>query len=181
MSDERNKCIQECLQLIKKSQDSEAVERLYELMGRTIKHIGLKYLHDMDEADDFVQDFWADIYSIANGFFFIQNGYAYLCKVAMNRAINRYQQRCRQKAHITFVDYSLYIPCDTKNQMEQIELRLVVEAALMTLSEIERVVIQAVYFEQKTIRQIAAELKLSKSKVDRIKKQAMRKLKKNLE
>ena len=60
------------------------------------------------------------------------------------------------------------------------QLRLAVEQAMAQLSDTERIIIQSTYFEQKTIRKIAQEMKLSKSTAERIKQQALAKLSKLL-
>lgn len=52
-----------------KDREENAVERLYELVGHTIRYIAFKYLRNVDDAEDLEQDFWADIYRIADKFF----------------------------------------------------------------------------------------------------------------
>ncbi len=178
---EKNKQVGKYLLQIHRTGEPEFVEALYDAVAPTIRHIGLKYLHKPYLADDFVQDFWADIYHIAGGYTFCFNGFAYLCKVATNRAINKYKQLTTEAHYVTYVDYSQFQVADESLRYEQIELRIAVETAMKKLSEKERIIIQSTFFEQKTVRQIAVELKTSKSTVDRLKSQALVKLKKALE
>lgn len=175
--DDRNKKVNECLFRLQKYGTSEYVEKLYDLMGPAIRHIGLKYLHNTDLADDFVQDFWADIYKITDQYLFGFNAYAFLCKVAANRAIDRCRKIKGETARISYVEYSQLMPEYAADQA----LRLAVSHALQQLPEIQRIIIQSTYFENKTVRQIAAELNMSKSQVSRLKTQALEKLKTQLE
>ena len=175
--DDRKKKVNECLFRLQKYGTSEYVEALYDLIGPAIRHIGLKYLHDPDLADDFVQDFWADIYRITDQYLFGFNAYAYLCKVATNRAIDCFRKRKGEAARISYVEYSQLMPEHTADQT----LRLAVCHALQQLPEVQRIIIQSTYFENKTVRQIAAELNMSKSQVSRMKTQALEKLKSHLE
>ena len=52
-----------------KNREEYAVERLYKLVGHTIRYIAFKYLKNIEDAEDLEQDFWADIYRIADKFF----------------------------------------------------------------------------------------------------------------
>lgn len=173
MSDDKNRIINECLISIRDRAGREYVEKLYYLICPSIRHIALKYLCDQHLSDDLVQDFWADIYRIADGFKIFSNGRAYLCRVAANMAINKCREYGRKGERVFYVDYSeIQLSGDGKD----IELVLSVETAMKNLDETERIIIQSTYFEEKTVREIAAELKISKSQVDRIKQRALKKL-----
>ena len=173
---ERNRKANECLLRLQKHGTSEYVEALYDLIGPAIRHIGLKYLHDTDLADDFVQDFWADIYEITDRYLFGFNAYAFLCKVATNRAIDCCRRLKGETARISYVEYSQL----TDETAADHTLQLAVSHAMQQLPEIQRIIIQSTYFENKTVRQIALELKLSKSQVSRMKAKALEKLKADL-
>ena len=172
------KRINQLLNLIKYERSSEAIEELYDIISPTIRHIALKYLHNQSLADDLVQDFWADIYKIADKFIPFGSGRSYLCKAARNRAINRYNKIKGERAHIIYVDYSeIQVPCENE---EDTELITIVNEAISELSEIEKIIIQSVYFEDKTVREIATELKISKSQVQRQKDAAIKKMQEKL-
>ena len=174
---ERNKIINECLVRIQSTRKIEYVEMLYDLISPTIRHIALKYLHNEDLAEDLVQDFWTDIYKIVDEYGFHFNANAYLCKVATNRAINKYKKLKKEKAYITYVDYSSVEFASCTHDTEREDLIISVHQAMKKLNEVERIIIQSTYFEGKTIREIATELKLSKSTVGRLKNEALDKLK----
>ena len=176
--DDRKKKVSNCLLQLQKHGTGEYVEALYDLIGPTIRHIGLKYLHDADLADDFVQDFWADIFKISDQYIFSFNAYAFLCKIATNRAIDRYRKLKGEAAYVSYIEYSQYPQLGTATDHD---LRLAVSMALQQLPEVQKIIIQSTYFEEKTVRQIAAELKMSRSQVGRLNQQALETLKLHLQ
>lgn len=155
----------------------QSIELLYDLIAPTIRYIALKYLKNVADADDLVQDFWADIIKISNRFVFQKNGYSYVCKCMNRKAINRYKKLHSGKSVcIEFVDYSLCNLID-ESMMNNIDNLIMVQEAFKFLSETEKIVIQETYFEDKTVRAIAKDLHLSKSNVARIKSEAINKMK----
>lgn len=174
---EKQLLINNLLYKIKHERSTEAIEDLYSVLSPAIRHISLKYVHDADLADDLVQDFWADIYSIADKFIPFGNGQSYLCKIAKNKAINRYTKLKKERARIIYVDYSeLQISYDDNDR----DLILSVNTAISRLTDTEKIIIQSTYFEDKTVREIAIEIKMSKSAVQRHKENALKKLKQYL-
>lgn len=176
MREDKSKSINELLVQIQRTRKIEYVESLYDLIAPAIRHIALKYLHDGVLADDLVQDFWADIYKIADGYGFYFNADAYLCRVAKNRALNKYRRVKREKAYVTYVDYSDVQLSSGVAESDHADLIISIEQAMRTLSETERIIIQSAYFEGKTQREIAAELGLSKTTVGRLKNDALENL-----
>lgn len=163
-----------------RSGDKLCLELLYEEISPTVRYIALKYLKNEADADDLVQDFWADIYKISAGFISLQNAFGYLCKVMTRRAINRYKALSRQKERIVrYVDYEIMGTYTL--DMEQLEINDAVETAMKKLTETERIIIQLTYFEEKTVRAIAKELKISKSQVSKLKIAAIEKMKSEME
>ena len=164
-----------------KNREEYAVERLYELVGHTIRYIAFKYLKNIEDAEDLEQDFWADIYRIADKFFFFENGFGYICKVMNNMAVSRYKKlRGTNKIEISYVDYT-QIDSINPDCFNDIDEKVIIREAIRKLEEKERIILQLTYFEDMTIMQIARELKMSKSVVGRIKIAAINKLKKEFE
>ena len=138
-----------------------------------------KYLHDAEAAKDLAQDFWVNIYNISDRYSFYKNANAYLCRVATNMAINRYNKLKHERAYVTYVDYS-ELNTSVENDTEAYRLRAEVDCAMRLLDVTEKIIIQSTYFEGKTIRGIAKELNMSKSQVGRLKEKALKKLKEAL-
>lgn len=183
MNETTKENINRCLVKIKKD-DPYAVEELHGIVSSSLRHIALKYLHNEQDADDLIQDFWADIFNIARNFYFVNNGFAFLCKVMTSKAINKYKRLNREKmniVHIEYVDYRHVKCAHSEDNQHMVDNRILVEKAMESLSNMEKIVIQSVYFEDKTIRQIAKEINLPRSTAGDIKNRAISKLKKALE
>ena len=166
-----------------KAGDEHYLELLHEEISPTIRYIALKYLKNDFDADDLVQDFWADIYRIAAGFISIQNAFSYLAKIMTRMAINRYKSlTCQKQRVVRYVDYESIKHYNHYNKdMEQIEINDAVEVAMKKLTEIERIIIQLTYFEDKKVREIAKALKISKSQVSKLKIGAIEKMKSEMD
>lgn len=160
--------------------DEECIYELHSIMSPTIRYIALKYLRNENDAQDMVQDFWADINRICTLFIFSKNGFNFLCKAMTRRTINRYHKLKREKTiTVHYVDYSAITHYDDCSS-EDIGVRAEISAALEKLSETERIIIQESFFEDKTIREIAKDLNISKTKVGELKLKAINFLKKEL-
>lgn len=165
-----------------KNRDENALLSLYNLIGHTIRYIAFKYMKNTADAEDLEQDFWADIYKIADKFLYFTNGFGYLCKVMTNMSINSYRKLYgKGKIDIEYVDYELVDPCATDDDFEGVDNRITIRKAINKLDDIEKIVIQLTIFEDKTISQIGKELGISKSRVGRIKLAAQNKLKKEFD
>lgn len=70
MNETTKENINRCLVKIKKD-DPYAGEELHGIVSSSLRHIALKYLHNEQDADDLIQDFWADIFNIARNFYFV--------------------------------------------------------------------------------------------------------------
>jgi len=175
MDVERIKRINKLIEGISKG-DQNAIMELYNEMAPSIRFIALKYIKNEFDADDLVQDFWADIYKIASKFHYVKNGFSYLCKVMTRMALNKYKKDKRVRTiEIEYVDYELL---STNSENEGNEEKIIVENALKQLNNEEKIILQLSFFEYKSVRQIGKELNMSKSKVNLIKNNALEKLKK---
>ncbi len=166
--------INRCLEDIKNYGNVEKVSNLYALVGPAIRYIALKYMKDSDAANDLIQDFWADIYNIANDFKYLSNGFNYLCRVMTNRAINEYRNITRQNEYVMkYVPYENYVIINEVDIDDFIYARQLVNKAMSYLNEQEKIIIQETYFLGKTIREIAREMGISKSYTHKLKQRAI--------
>ncbi len=177
MDKETKKYLNELLTKIRLG-DKDSILCLYKIMSPTIRYIALKYLKNESEADDLVQDFWYDIKKFANGFLIHKNAYGYLCKVMTRQALNRLKKLNRQfQNQIEFIDYLKLENYQTEDPMEIVDLRNDINVAMLKLTDKQQIIIQQTYFEDKTIRQIAKVLGISKTQVGRLKNEAIEILK----
>lgn len=165
-----------------KAKGEESVEKLHDMIAPTLRFIAFKYLQNIHDADDLVQDFWVDIYKIADKFNYHKNGFSYLCKIMERKAMNRYKQLYRVRVHtVEFVEYEKEFDYANDDYLRAAELRSIIEEAMRVLSGNEKIVIQLTFFECKTVREIARDLNVSKTHISRIKITAIEKLKKEFE
>lgn len=156
--------------------DAAGVSALYAEIAPAIRYIALKYVRNDTDADDLVQDFWADIYKIARGYSYIGNGCSYLFKVMTRRAITRYKELYRGKElAVSYVDYAA-LDYSAESFLERAELCAEVDRAMRLLTEEERIVIQEIYFEDKKLRAIARDMGISKMRVAQLRFSATEKL-----
>ncbi len=180
MDEQTKKIINKCLIEIK-NRNKKYIDILYYLIYDELKYIALKYLKNEEEVKDVVQDFWSDIYKNADNYNYIDNGYSYLCKIMTCMSINRYNKLQGERNHIADdVEKSLIKSFDENTAIEKLDYKLAVQKALNCLNPIERAVMNLIIYEEKTIVQISKDLKMSKSKIGRIKLLAEEKLKKEL-
>lgn len=180
MEEQTKKLINKCLIEITNGND-KYVDILYYLMAQSLRCIALRYLKNEEDARDVVQDFWADIYENAKNFTYEYNGYSYLCRIMTCMSINRYNKIHgeRQKV-VEHIETSHINPFDELSFVENFDYKIAVKKALLNLDPIEQAVMQLIIYEDKTIVQIAKMLKMSKSKVGRVKLTAEEKMKKDL-
>lgn len=180
MDEQTKNIINKCLMKIK-NRSKKYIDILYYLVAHKLKPIALKYLRNEEEVKDVEQDFWADIYKNAKNFKYADNGYSYLCRIMKCMAINRYNKIQNERHHIIRdTETSLIDSFDENTFIEGINNRIAVQKALDNLDSIERAVMYLCTYDDKTIEQVAKDLKMSKSKVGRIKLTAEEKLKKEL-
>lgn len=177
MENKRKKEINKCLIAIKLEKDMQSVCRLHELTGHTWHYIAFKYLGNNIDADDVVQDFWANIFVVADKYRHNTNAFAYLSKTFTNMVINYCIKKGRDVNRV-----SNYIDCenmasDNGSCIEDTLINSVIASAINLLSEQEKEVIHMMFFEDKTIREIAKILNKSKSQIGRIKQSALQSLK----
>ena len=100
----------------------------------------------------------------------------------MNRlALNKLKKLNMQiQNNIEFVDYLKIENYQTDDTMEIVGLRNDINHAMLKLTQLQQIIIQETYFEDKTIRQIAKDLGVSKTQVGRLKNDAIEILKNEL-
>lgn len=180
MEIQTKKVINKCLIEIK-NRNNKYVDILYYLVAHRLKYIAMRYLKNEEDVKDLEQDFWADIYKNADKFSYVDNGYSYLNKIMTNMAINRYNKLHGEMLRtIEYATDNSNIAIDESMSVERMHDKVTVERAIDELEPLESLIIQLFVYEDKTIVQIATDLKLSKSKVGRIKLSAEKKLKKKL-
>lgn len=160
--------------------DIECLNFLYDDIAKNVRHIALSYFPDENEADDFIQDFWADIGKIAQKFRFSKNGYGFLYKVLNRRALNRLKALKRERRRVNiFVDYESYE--EPTDNIQLIEVRETVKQAMSILTNHEKEIVQLHYFEELSLKEISKVIGKSTTQTFNIKQSALDKMRRFLE
>lgn len=158
-----------------------AVRDLHAFLGNRIRFIALKYMKNSFDADDETQSFWSEIgvYCAKCGYF--TNAADYLCTCFENQCRMRLRAQKRQAKTVSLEDVENY-EAGTKYDltMRQYALKQSFERAAKQMTEEERLVFALVCYEEKSVREIASELRLSRSHVERTRQKVMAILKRTL-
>ncbi len=157
--------------------NNESFNKLYEIMATPISYIAMKYFKNKEDAQDVVQDFWADIYKLCSAFVFSQNGFSFLCKAMTRKTISAYRKTHGKKIIINYVDFECVDKDKIDGNYEKVDNRILISKAISQLSELQKIIIQEIYIEQKTPREIAKILHIGKTTVYKEKNLAIEKLK----
>lgn len=186
MLPEKKTKIDICLRQIAKGK-TEYADELYDLVQANLFYIALKYMGGRDRAEDLLSDFWCDIVRIAKKYIFSKNAFSYLSKVLTNMALTKLKkdgiQRKREvpitaeflERYECFCDYDVY-----RTERAQ-SLRNAIRKGFVNLTDKEKVIVYLTYWEEKTVRECAESMGVSKSTADRLKTSARQKLKSVLE
>ena len=157
--------------------DENALVAVYETAGGRLLSVAMGLTRNLQTAEDVLHDSFIKIAKNAYQFQRGSNGYAWLCKIVRNTALNKIKSenlRCG-------IDIdSFYNLTDGQNMAEKSDNVISVETAMKKLQPKERTVIWLKYYNDMTVREIASELSIPKSTVQEIIKNAESKLKKEL-
>jgi len=181
MLKEKRLQIENCLKNIAKG-DISYVDNLYDLVQSNLYFIALKYLKDEQKAEDLLSDFWCDIVKYSKKYIFTLNAYSYLCKIVTNMALIRLRKdnvilKNNVQLTVEFIDKYEDIKFDAADEEIKRELSLCLKKGFTLLSKEEKLIIYLTYWEEKTIRECAKEMGVSKSTAGRLKAAAIDKLK----
>ena len=161
-----------------KSGDQDALGNLYRVAGGRMLSVAMGLVRDKERAEDVLHDSFIRVVRFADGFKSGTNGYAWLCTIVRNTALNKIRSENLRRAENIDSFFNL---SDDGISAEQADRVMTVEAAMKKLEPKERTVIWLKYYNDMTVRTIASELNLPKSTVQSIITVAEKKLKKYLE
>jgi RNA polymerase sigma factor (sigma-70 family) len=157
--------------------DEGALAAVYQRAGGRLLSVAMGLTRDIHSAQDVLHDSFIKVARSAHQFKRGTNGYAWLCKIVKNTAINKIKsENIRRGLDID----SFFNLSDGQDMAEKSDTAATVETALKALLPKERTVIWLRYYNDMTVREIAAELSMPKSTVHETLKAAEAKLKKAL-
>ena len=147
------------------SGDEAGVDLLYACAGRAMLFAAKSVVKDSFTAEEVVQDSFLKIVKGISGYKKGTNGYAWVCRIVRNTAINALDAQKRRAA--ASLEEAAEIS-DGGGGEERSAARLLVEKLLESLyPPIVRRMVCMKYFYDMTVREIASELKVSKSYVSK--------------
>ena len=144
--------------------DQSALEDLSRLVSGRLFSIAISIVRDRGLAEDVVQDTFLRIVYNASSFKPDTNGYAWICKIAQNLALNALRREKRNRTVNIDDCFSLAADDDV---FEQSSAHVVLRQAMATLTPLERWILYQKYFMDLTVRDIAQAVNKSKSAVQR--------------
>lgn len=153
--------------------DESALVRLYNMAGGRLLSVAMGITRNLQTAEDVLSESFIKVVRHAEQFKG-GSGYAWLCTIVKNTALNILKSDINKQGEDIDGFFDL---TDGKDFTEHSANAMEVEKALKKLDKQERLCIWLKYFNDYTVRQIAEEIKISKSTVHDIIKKAELKLK----
>jgi RNA polymerase sigma-70 factor (ECF subfamily) len=154
-----------------------SLTELYELVGGRLLSVAVGLIRERALAEDVLQDSLIKIVKNAHMFRAGTNGYAWLCRIVRNTALNKIKSENLRRADsidnlFDLADEgSLYNDSDTAREVRD---------AMRALYKKEKLAIWLKYYNEMTVREIAAELHVAKSTAQDLITRAEEKLRKML-
>lgn len=154
-----------------------ALDELSRLVSARMLSVARSIVRDAALAEDVVQDSFIRIISGAGGFKPNTNGYAWICKIVHNAALNALR---REKRGMTADIDCFFDLTDGTDITEQAHAAADVKRAMSVLSPVERQLIYQKYFMDYTVRDSAKAIGRSKSQAARLIAAAEKKMRETL-
>lgn len=144
--------------------DVYALDALSRLVSGRMFSVALSFVKNRSLAEDVVQDSFVNVMQNAAQFSPNTNGYAWICKIVQNTALNALRKEKRFKAENIddFFDLS-----DSFDLAEQSAATVTLQRAMSVLNSLEKLLIYQKYFMDFTVRDIAKSVGKPKSTVQR--------------
>lgn len=150
-----------------------ALDGLSCLVSARMLSVALAIVKNRQSAEDIVQDSFVTVLKKAKTFKPDTNGYAWICKIVHNTAINSLRKERRRCVNID----DLFSLSDDNVSQQQLENTVAVKQAMSVLDSTEKWLIYQKYFMDFTVRDSAKSVGKSKSTVQRIIQGAEEKMK----
>jgi len=157
--------------------DEAALEEIYMTVSGRLFSVAFGLLRNRQLAEDVLHDSFIKIVRYAGYYRANSNGYAWLCKIVRNTALNKIKSEKIRRAED--ID-SIFDLSDNKDLFNDDIVAKEIRDALKSLESKEKTVIWLKYYNEMTVREIAGEMKMAKSTAQDLIKAAEGKLRKLL-
>ena len=152
---------------------ADCLDGILDIAGGKMMAVAISYV-GRDLAEDVLHDSFIKIARFAKSYRRGMNPYGWIMKIVKNTAID-YLKSKKVRAEVSSEEFFSLSSQDYSP--EKRESAIALEQAMQKLEPDERKIIYLVYFLDLTVREIAGELNMSKSAVQRLKEKAEEKLK----
>ena len=152
---------------------ADCLDGILRLAGGKMLAVAAGYV-GRDYAEDVLHDSFIKIARFAKRYRYGMNPYGWLMKIVRNTSLD-YIKSNRLKREVSTEE--LFSLSSLDYSPDRLENAIMLEQALRRLDKDERKIIYLVYYLDMTVREIAQELKISKSSAQRLKEKAEEKLK----
>ncbi len=165
--------------------NTDAFRQIVEKHQSKIFYLGLKFFHNPEEAEDFVQDVFLRAYEKLATFRGRVPFGAWLYRIAYNLAVNKYHFNRRRLTELSLEEHGLEVETEDREANPEVKLsddefRKRVRMILNEIPDIYNIIIKMHYFDNLKLAQISGILGISlntvKSHVFRAKKAIKRKI-----
>lgn len=143
----------------------DALELLSSLVSARMFAVAYSVVGNRATAEDVTQNAFVKIVENASRFKRGTNGYAWICKITQNTAINELRKQRRSLNDVNLDDMWNVVSSDDTEQLSQ--SRLLLQQAMGVLDADEKQFVWLKYFADFTVRDIAKSTGVSKSTVQR--------------
>ena len=154
-----------------------ALEGLSRLVSGRMMSVAMSVVKNRSLAADVVQDSFVKILQNSKSFSQDTNGYAWICKIVQNVALNTLRREKRFKSENIDDCFDL---ASCLNVAEQSTAAVALQQAMSVLNKLEKLVIYEKYFMDYTVRDISQSVKKSKSATQRLITKAEEKMRRAL-
>jgi len=142
--------------------DTYGIDIIYNTIGGRMLSVAIGVVKNRQIAEDVVQESFIKIIEKIDKFSQGSNGYAWICKIVQNTALNKLKFL---KLHVTEDIDEFYNLTNSENTEETSQNNVMAQKALQTLDERQRKIIYYKYYMDMSIRDISKKLKVSQSTV----------------
>ena len=153
--------------------NSASLDGILKFAGGKMLAVAVSYV-GRDYAEDVLHDSFIKIARFAGSYRRGMNPYGWLIKIVRNTSLDYLKSR---KQRIEISDEKFFSLSSMDYSPEKRENAIALEQALSKLEPDEKKIIYLIYYLDMTVREIAREMKISKSAVQRLKEKAEEKLK----
>lgn len=171
---------QQLLEKINKG-DVKAFEVIFKKYYQMLCNFSCKYLHDMDKAEEIVQDLFCNLWDKKGELNIHSSLKSYLFRSAFNNSINYLKHRGIEGKYEKYIkESSQDFSFDPSDEIKALEMNEIIEGTLNSLPERIRIVFQLNRFEGLKYHEIAEKLSLSVKTIEANMTKALKLLRHNL-